>query len=265
MELREIAVMLEEAAEALGWDQPAMLWVIDGGEARMHALLDGHPAEALIGEYYQGDGCAVVTEGWSHTEARMRLLRAGVELDQPSTYKDAVEVRNCCVVMRDGREMLTQRTRGGELAVIDVEGSRLGGRVVEAQRRVLGVPSLARCDAGVAQMRERVKLTMLGVLMEGINRPGADAARVLGGVLRGWLTVLGLYEEEWERARLVALESARSGTLGEELMEFLNWADGAMWGDRLDRTHPLVEEARELIEARHGGGEWIEALLRELG
>jgi hypothetical protein len=113
-------------------------------------------------------------------------------------------------------------------------------------------------------MRERVKLAMLGMLMSGPRSIQGASLEVLRSVLREWLEVMGLFEEDWDRARFVALQHASDGAQSADLLEFLRWADGAMWGDRLDQIHPLVEETRERLGALVGSEGDLEALLEEL-
>ena len=270
----EIATQIEHTIAEHGWDQPPTLWRVEAAAplAVCHdRVLDGHPAAALVGVRLRGAvGCAVAVEGWSYSEVKMEWLQAGRDLLPPSAYADRVEVRNIHVVMRDGTEVAAHRVRGREVDVFaPSDGVRVGGRVGEAARRVLGVPSNASVDAGVAQMRERALLAMIGGRLDHLIGQGVALTDAIASVRAGRealltaATWMGLETSDWDAAVGVARLDPWSHPLTRV---FAHWADGAMWGQRLEDIFAIAEATREQLESMCGAeAPLLEQLYRELG
>lgn len=270
-----IAEKIETEIADLGWDQPSSLWEVHDVEVpdairiehsdcfalaysvRLAQVLDGHPADAMVGVRLQGAvGAVLVTEGWSYSPDRLAELAAGVELPQPSECADRVEIRLAHLVMRDGTEAVVMRRRDQAPEVL--QGLELAGRVVVALRRVLGVPS--RVLHGVfpefATARRLVLAGFVDAALESAKVLGEDSTAMMrvfaAGVaaesprVRAPLERLGLYETSWT----AALERARRSAAEDGDTKFLEWADEEMYAeyliDRFGALEPRLAKLRGL-------------------
>lgn len=143
--LRSIAILLDTAAEAEGWFQPARLVRVDAlphepdedGQLAFRTLPPGvHPLAALDGAVVEPGtvGLGVVAEGESFS----------TESGEPSGRVRVVEL-----LLRDGTRATGLRKSGGPF---DVEvrglGSPCDGAIPLAMCRVLGVPVVGGRMAG---------------------------------------------------------------------------------------------------------------------
>jgi hypothetical protein len=274
-----IAEKIETEIAALGWDQPSSLWVVEDIEVpdsiraehsdcfalaystRLAQVLDGHPADAMLGLRIQGAvGVVLVTEGWSYSSDRLAELAAGVELPAPAECADRVEIRLAHLVMRDGTEAVVMRKRSEAPEVL--HGLELTGRVVVALRRVLGVPSrvLHGMFPEFCTVRRLVLAGFVDAAIESAKLLGEDPMPLMrvfaAGVaaesprVRAPLARLGLYEPDWSAALQRALTSAEE----EGETHFLEWADEEMYAEYLlDRFGP-IEPRLAKLRALGGAG-----------
>ena len=282
-----IAEKIETEIEELGWDQPASLWEVRDIEVpdevraehadcfalaysvHLAEVLDGHPAEALVGVRVEDAvGAVLVTEGWGYSTESLQAVAGGAELPPPAECEDRVEVRIAHLVMRDGTEAVVMRRRGEAPEV--VQGA-LSGRVVVALRRVLGVASRA-LEGAVPELVAVRRMVLAGFVTSALA-----SAKVLGEDVRAMMRVfaagvaaetsrvraplerIGLYEATWERA----IERARISAREEGEGRFLEWADGEMYAEYLlDRFGP-IEGKLAVLRAAGGAGKRLAAAIEE--
>lgn len=274
-----IAEKIETEIADLGWDQPSSLWEVHDADVpdsirvehsdcfalaysvRLAQVLDGHPAEAMVGVRLSGAvGAVLVTEGWSYSPERLVELAAGADLPEPSACADRVEIRLAHLVMRDGTEAVVMRRRGQEPEVL--QGLDLAGRVVVALRRVLGVSS--RVLHGVfpefAIVRRMVLAGFVDAALESAKVLGEDQTAMMrvfaAGVaaesprVKGPLERLGLYEDDWT----TALERARRSAVEDGEARFLEWADEEMYAEYLLGRFGALEPRLAKLRGLGGAG-----------
>jgi hypothetical protein len=264
--MEHVARQIEEEIDREGWDQPATLWSLKRGDqgryvAQRECAFAEHPADALVGvRLNEVAGCAIVTEGWTYSEQKMSLWRKGRELKMPAAYADRVEVRHVYLLLESRGELLVQRVKGSIPEVMLVgDETVVSGRIVAAARRVMGLPSGVKVHAGVAQMRERALLASVLDAIEGLCADGCSVRLAMSAVERSCdrvkriVDVMGLNAENWDDA----LEAAKNtGGLDIAVREFMQWADGAMWGERVEDSFEIAELTRERlgrVAVRHLG------------
>lgn len=289
--LKHFAVTLEEQADLRGWDQPATLWSVriedrdnlpDWIRADIHglleqaensndlsismmfsvqleAILEGHPAEDLVGCNVDDDVIAVMlcTEGWAYSPSvREQAEASGVPPAlAPADHPDSVEVRLATVAARDGTEVTVQRMRGDAPEVTTL--TLTSGRVVWGLRRVIGRPSgieLASMPAvaeicgrarnqrifEAAQMASSISPLLADRVVEHLVTTG-------GPQDDEWLQSLGLLECTWEEALAIARKHA-AGSDERWPADYLAWCDAGMlaaWFDsQLASTDALLEHLK---------------------
>jgi hypothetical protein len=131
------------------------------------------------------------------------------------------------------------------------------------------VPSNASVAAGVAQMRERALLAMIGGRIDHLIGQGVTLTDAIASVRAGREALLtaakwmGLETSDWDAAVGVARLDPWSHPLTRV---FAHWADGAMWGQRLEDIFAIAEATREQLESMCGAeAPLLEQLYRELG
>jgi hypothetical protein len=254
---REVDAVVVALAAQLGetgvgedaWDRPATLWELDGpgGGAHLVRVLEGAVHDALVGVTSPAWGVACVSEGWEYPDEAVWGIEHGLPAGAAREWPGAREVRLVFVVTRDAEALVVLGRDGTERHV-----QRAGGRVCHATRRVLGVPSgadpppIEALRARACEFAAVVAAKRLGVRAV-LDQP-AEALRVAA-----W--PVGLDQESWEKAREAALEryeeylqTARGAERerAREAVAFLAWADGEMWGCRLDEGIPSPAEIDEL-------------------
>lgn len=274
--MEQVARQIEEEIHQEGWDQPATLWSLkkddeDRYAARRECEFAEHPADALVGVRLNGAaGCAIVTEGWTYSEQKMSLWRKGRELKLPAAYADRVEVRHVYLLLESRGELLVQRVKGSNPEVMLVgDETVVSGRIVAAARRVMGLPSGVTVHAGIAQMRERVLLAGVLDAIEGMRADGVSVRVAMSAVERSCdrvlqiADVMGLNTANWDDA----LEAAKkTGGLDVAVREFLKWADGAMWGERLEDSFEIAELTRERLgRVARNNHDTLVGIYRQLG
>lgn len=105
--------------------------------------LDGHPFDALIGRHADPESVGVVlaTEAWMAPTVHLRGPLAD-DLAQHVTAEGRTEVRNVCLVLRDGTTAHAVAVRDGGIHL----AGTAAGRVPAALRRMLGAPCGIRCE-----------------------------------------------------------------------------------------------------------------------
>lgn len=249
-----------------GWDQPASLWAVFMQDAPSDdqtsglsvslsstplADLGGSPAEALVGlrAPESAVAIAVVCEGWAHHPDR---VEAGETARAPSEYDDSVEVRLVHFIARDGTEVLIHSSRTG-LYPKSVQHGVQHGRLPEAARRVLGLPSrMDEPQVSVETVRARIYPALLraGVFAMAPAGPAAltwaldELERRHEYLWHATAEHFGLFESSWDaaidKATLLASEAceATPPPYGEDLRRLLGWADGPMWAHALEEVFP---------------------------
>jgi hypothetical protein len=281
-----IAEEVEARLEQVGWDVPASLWVLldadvpdqvrdevqdDHGPCfalaytvEMREVLDGHPADALVGiRMFDAVGVALSTEGWAYSAANLERLNKGAVLGAPADCEDRVEVRLVHLLMRDGTEVLVERRRGEDPRVV-LDGA-FSGRVIWALRRVLG-----RCSGALTSDVPTVDVVRRGavgklvvdalVAQMSIDESHADEVlRVFEGFLEGFLesghlelwtglSALGLHEQTWDAALDTARASAAATALDSKERSFLEWADGGMYAAMVHERCGDLTECVQVLE-----------------
>jgi hypothetical protein len=274
-----IAEEIEARLDLVGWDVPSSLWVITDADVpedvrdevdeehgscfvlaystSLHDVLDGHPADALIGvQLNDAVGVALCTEGWAYSVANLERFTRGEKLPAPSACDDSVEVRLVYLVMRDGTEAMVER-RSGEDSRVLTEGD-FSGIVVWSLRRVLNRPSLALSASTpsindvtrrmVAQavvnmctaerVAEEFDQTLLLMLLAGIGPK-------LASLFEPHRHALGLNEQTWD----AALDVARSLEGDGDVLRYLKWADAGMYAEMLHARFSSLAESVQVLES----------------
>lgn len=297
--LAEYAKYVERATASNGWDQPATLWEVefcehsdsidiaaDRGEVviplslslRLVAELEGHPAEALVGERVGDDALAavLVTEGWTYHPDRVAYGHLGGNVPElaPSEYDDSVEVRFVHLVARDGTEVAYQRGRDDCVPEVMHVGP-VDGRVAEAMRRVVGRPARsggAVDSPTVAHTRNRVMLSLITDVIALVVPLGVSAVawaldnleRERDALYMSCALRFGLFEDDWEQAieaarREIRRRDAKGGGVmtpydDPQLDRLAEWGDGSMWADAAAaRFRPRAEAILYLEQLRMDG------------
>lgn len=249
-----------------GWDQPATLWAVFMQDAPTEgqtsglsvslssaplAELEGSPAEALVGMHAPDSAVAIaiVCEGWAH---HPRRVETGDVDRAPSEYEDSVEVRLVHFIARDGTEILAHSSRTG-LYPKSVQCGTQFGRLPEAARRVIGLPSHAdQPQVSVETIRSRIYPALLraGVFAMAPAGPSAltwaldELEHRHSHLWKATAEHFGLFEPSWDaaitKATNLASEQQDSATppYGEDLRRLLGWADGSMWARALEDVFP---------------------------
>lgn len=145
--LREQMLTLEADLDAVGWDQPSAIYVVEdtGNDPHLIKAFDfkEHPCDVLdiLPPLVtpRAKGVILANEAWMLTvDADERSFAEALAQGSPAQHPDRVEARFLHCMMRNGDWCALVRKRGQEPYFMS-DATTLGGRVYEAMKRLCSV------------------------------------------------------------------------------------------------------------------------------